>query len=146
VQVIEVAVWLPTTGQFTPSIVTVAPVAPKFAPVITMFVPPAVRPELGATVEIDGRIEEVKLSVVKFRPPMVHGTIHRPGPEYAVCWKTEVTATVAPAAIVPERLAELLPPETAMLKLVAPMVTLCEPVPDIEMEQLRFSAAPEVLV
>ena len=81
VQVIEVAVWLPTTGQLTPSIVTVAPLAPKLAPVITMFVPPAVRPELGATVEIDGRIEDVKLSAVKLRPPMVHGTIHRAGPE-----------------------------------------------------------------
>ena len=81
VQVIEVVVWLPTTGQFTPSMVTVAPVAPKLAPVITMFEPPAVRPELGATVEMDGRMEDVKLSVVKFRPPMVQGTIHRAGPE-----------------------------------------------------------------
>jgi hypothetical protein len=79
VQVIEVVVWLPTTGQFTPSTVTVAPVAPKFAPVITMFVPPAISPLLGDIEEIDGRIEEVKLSVVKLRPPMVQGTTHRTG-------------------------------------------------------------------
>ncbi len=53
---------------------------------------------------------------------------------------------MAPAAIVPERLDELLPLETEMLRFVAPMVTLWEPVPDMEIEQLRFSAAPEVLV
>ena len=57
-----------------------------------------------------------------------------------------MTGTVAPAAIVPERLDELEPFEAETLRLVFPMVTECDPVPVTEIEHVTFSVAPEVFV